>query len=79
MRRFELRRLLELDYICGEEDGGLGIDALTKISALAESPVVVERFTFLHAAAMSVASPLLRNLGTLGGNLCLDTRCVYCN
>lgn len=75
----DLKRLRELDYICGEEDGGLGIGALTKISALAESPVVVERFPVLHEAAKTVASPLLRNLGTLGGNLCLDTRCLYYN
>jgi 4-hydroxybenzoyl-CoA reductase subunit beta len=33
----------------------------------------------LHEAAMTVASPILRNMGTLGGNICLDTRCVWYN
>ncbi len=75
----DLKRLRELDFIRVEEDGGLAIGALTRISALAESSVIAERFPVLHEAAKTVASPLLRNLGTLGGNLCLDTRCLYYN
>ncbi len=75
----DLKGLRELDHIRVEEGGGLALGALTRISALAESAVVAERFPVLHEAAKSVASPLLRNLGTLGGNLCLDTRCLYYN
>ncbi len=75
----DLKRLREFDYIREEEEGGLAIGALTKISALAESRLVAARFPVLHEAAKTVASPLLRNLGTLGGNLCLDTRCLYYN
>src|SRR5205085_9985512 len=36
-------------------------------------------YRVLHEAAMTVASPILRNMGTLGGNICLDTRCVWYN
>ncbi len=75
----DLKRLRELDYIREEEDGRLAIGALTRITALTASEVVAERFPVLHEAAKTVASPLLRNLGTLGGNLCLDTRCLYYN
>ena len=40
---------------------------------------IAEYFPVFHEAAKSIASPLLRNMGTLGGNLCLDTRCLYYN
>jgi 4-hydroxybenzoyl-CoA reductase subunit beta len=75
----DLKRLRELDYIHSEADGTLVLGALTKISTLVNSPLLAQQFPVLHQAAWSVASPLLRNLGTLGGNLCLDTRCLYYN
>jgi 4-hydroxybenzoyl-CoA reductase subunit beta len=40
---------------------------------------VKEKYRGLYQAAMQVATPHLRNMGTLGGNLCLDTRCTYYN
>lgn len=75
----DLKGLRELDFIHFDPERGLEIGALTTISTLAASPVVALHFPVLHEAAKTVASPLLRNMGTLGGNLCLDTRCLYYN
>jgi xanthine dehydrogenase YagS FAD-binding subunit len=58
-------------------DGGLRIGALTSMTALAESEVVRTRYRALAEAASSVASPQLRNQGTIGGNLCQKPRCWY--
>ena len=60
-----------------EQDGVLEIGALTTITQVQEDPFVRERFGLLAAAAGRVASPQIRNAGTLGGNLCQDTRCWY--
>jgi len=75
----DLKGLRELDFIRFDEQRRLEIGALTTISTLADSPVLARDFPVLHEAAKTVASPLLRNMGTLGGNLCLDTRCLYYN
>jgi xanthine dehydrogenase YagS FAD-binding subunit len=58
-------------------DGGLRIGALTTITEVAESEVVRTRYRALAEAAACVASPQLRNQGTLGGNLCQKPRCWY--
>lgn len=58
-------------------DGGLRIGALTTITELTESPLVNRRYQGLAAAARQVASPQLRNQGTVGGNLCQRPRCWY--
>jgi 4-hydroxybenzoyl-CoA reductase subunit beta len=60
-------------------DGGLEIGALTTLTALERSPEIAQNYPVLHEAAKTVASPLLRNMGTLGGNICLDTRCLWYN
>lgn len=57
--------------------GGLAIGALTTISEVSASPVVRRRYRGLAEAAGEVASPQLRNQGTLGGNLCQRPRCWY--
>ena len=56
---------------------GLTIGALTPLSEVAASPVVREHYTALAEAAVQVASPQLRNQGTLGGNVCQKPRCWY--
>jgi xanthine dehydrogenase YagS FAD-binding subunit len=69
-----------LDELRGIEqttDGGLRIGALTTIAGIAASPLVGELYPGLAQAAGSVASPQLRNQGTLGGNLCQRPRCWY--
>ncbi len=62
-----------------EEDGWVRIGAAETLSSVAADPTVRSRFPALAEAAGNVASPQLRNMGTLGGNLCLDTRCTYYN
>lgn len=58
---------------------GLRIGALTTLTEVCESRVVREKFPVLASAVHSIAGPLQRNMGTLGGNLCLETRCLWYN
>ena len=60
-----------------DEDGGLSIGALTTLTEMEESDVVKEKAPMLAEAAHSIASPLIRNKGTVGGNLCQDVRCWF--
>ncbi|MGB6642330.1 MAG: xanthine dehydrogenase family protein subunit M, partial [Thermoanaerobaculia bacterium] len=69
--------LEELEGIVRTTDGGLRIGALTTISEVAASDEVAASFSGLAQAAQDVASPQLRNQGTLGGNLCQRPRCWY--
>jgi 4-hydroxybenzoyl-CoA reductase subunit beta len=62
-----------------EEAGELRLGALVTLAELARHPAVRGHFPSLAKAASLVAGPQLRNMGTLGGNLCLDTRCTYYN
>lgn len=68
-----------LDELRGvrETANGIEIGALTTLTEVETSPLVRERFGLLADAARRVASPQIRNAGTLGGNLCQDTRCWY--
>jgi len=72
-----ISRLAELDGIRPTAEGGLRIGALTKIAEIAASPEIRELYPGLAQAAREVASPQLRNQGTLGGNLCQRPRCWY--
>jgi xanthine dehydrogenase YagS FAD-binding subunit len=60
-----------------ERDGGLEIGALTTLSEVENDPQIRERFGLLATAAGRVASPQIRNAGTIGGNISQDTRCWY--
>lgn len=60
-----------------EEEGGLRIGAMTKLADLSESKVIKEKLPALAEAAHSVATPLIRNLATIGGNICQDVRCWF--
>ena len=73
----DLTGLSELSGISETADGGVQIGALTTLTAIETSSVVQERFSLLSDAARRVASPQIRNTGTLGGNLVQDTRCWY--
>ncbi|MCF8079995.1 MAG: xanthine dehydrogenase family protein subunit M [Desulfobacterales bacterium] len=57
--------------------GGLRIGALTTIAEISEHPLIRKHYTALAQGASEVASPQLRNQGTLGGNLCQKPRCWY--
>jgi xanthine dehydrogenase YagS FAD-binding subunit len=72
----DLSQMTDLRTI-SEADGGLEIGALTTLTDVARHPVVRERFGLLAQAAELVASPQIRNQGTLGGNVSQDTRCWY--
>lgn len=56
---------------------GLRIGALTRIAEIAANPLINERYAVLAQAAGAVASPQLRNQGTIGGNICQKPRCWY--
>lgn len=60
-----------------EANGGLEIGAMTTLTDVVNHAGVRERFGLLHEAAELVASPQIRNQGTLGGNVSQDTRCWY--
>jgi xanthine dehydrogenase YagS FAD-binding subunit len=60
-----------------EVDGGVEIGALTTLTEVVRHPVIREKFGLLMEAAELVASPQIRNAGTLGGNVSQDTRCWY--
>jgi NADPH-dependent glutamate synthase beta subunit-like oxidoreductase/CO/xanthine dehydrogenase FAD-binding subunit len=71
-----IKTIPDMDYI-REEAGVLKIGALTKLREMATSPVVKEKYSILAQAALSVGSPQVRSMGTIGGNLCQDVRCWY--
>jgi len=58
---------------------GLNLGAALTLAEVTKNESVKEKFTALYQAAAQVATAHLRNMGTIGGNLCLDTRCTYYN
>ena len=60
-----------------ENEEGLRIGPSAKLAEIARSPVIKKKYPVLSQAAESVATPEIRNMATLGGNLCQDTRCWY--
>jgi len=74
-----LANIAELKGIRREEDGALVLGAMTTIAELAASELVRERAPALAQAASLIAGPQLRTMGTLGGNVLLDTRCQWYN
>jgi 4-hydroxybenzoyl-CoA reductase subunit beta len=56
---------------------GLSLGPMLRLSEVTDQPAVKEAYGALWKSAFQVATPQLRNMGTLGGNLCLDTRCNY--
>lgn len=72
-----LKSLKGMREIREESGKGLILGALVTISDLAENELIVRKYPVLSQAAQEVASPQLRNMGTLGGNLCQRPRCWY--
>lgn len=60
-----------------EEGDGIRIGALTTLAEIAKSPLIKAKYPLLEQAAVSVASPQIRNVATLAGNLCQEPRCWY--
>ena len=75
----DLRGLSELGGIRPLTNGGVEIGALTTLSSIEKSVYLRQHYPVLTEAAATVASPVLRNMGTVGGNICLDTRCLWYN
>ncbi|NND55385.1 MAG: hypothetical protein HKN56_10510 [Gammaproteobacteria bacterium] len=74
-----LRRLHELQQVEELPDGGLRIGTACRLVDLADDARIQQRFPALRQAIDAVASVHIRNMGTLGGNICLETRCWYTN
>ncbi len=74
-----LARIAELRGIREDADGALVIGAMTPLASVAENALVRERAPALAQAVSIVAGPQLRTMGTLGGNVMLDTRCQWYN
>ena len=71
-----LRDIPETEYI-KKEDGMIKIGAMTKLSQMEKDEVLLADAKAVADAAYSVASPLIRNRATIGGNLCQDVRCWF--
>ena len=71
-----VKTIKELDYV---EEGHefLRIGALTKIHKLETNEIIRQKYNLLADAARSVATPQIRNMGTIGGNICQQPRCWY--
>jgi len=73
----DLRAVPASDSVELREDGTLRIGASARIEHLANHPLIRERYGALAEACSVVATPALREMGTLGGNLCQRPRCWY--
>jgi xanthine dehydrogenase YagS FAD-binding subunit len=71
-----LKTIPNLDAI-REEGNMLKVGAMALLEDIAQNPMIRERYTALAEAAGRTASPHLREMGTLGGNICQDIRCWY--
>ena len=75
----DLRGIRSLRGVRPQPDGEVEIGALTTLRAIERSDYLHEHYPVLTEASATVASPVLRNMGTIGGNICLDTRCLWYN
>jgi xanthine dehydrogenase YagS FAD-binding subunit len=76
-RIVNLRGIPDLDRLVEEKDGTLRIGAMVTLANLANHPIIVQRYTALADVARNSASPQIRNVATLGGNLLQRPRCWY--
>src|SRR6266849_10626960 len=70
-------RLAELNQITGEGKSGLRIGASVTLTDICENEIIKRDYPVIANAARTISTPILRNMGTIGGNLLLDTRCNY--
>ena len=75
----DLRGIAAMRGIRPQGAGGVEIGALTTLRTIERSDFLRQHYPVLTEAAATVASPVLRNMGTIGGNVCLDTRCLWYN
>lgn len=74
-----LKGLADMDYVRYDGKSGLRIGALTTLETLSSSSLIANGYDILRQACESAAAPPLRSMATIGGNLSLDTRCLYYN
>jgi 4-hydroxybenzoyl-CoA reductase subunit beta len=74
-----LKGLSALDYVSQNGSGGLAIGSMVTLETLGKTPFVLNEYAPLAQAVPLVAIPPIRHGATIGGNLCLDTRCIYYN
>jgi 4-hydroxybenzoyl-CoA reductase subunit beta len=74
-----LKGLSALDYVSRNGSGGLAIGSMVTLETLEKTPLVLNEYAPLAQAVQLVAIPPIRHGATIGGNLCLDTRCIYYN
>jgi len=72
-----LRHLAELRGVTGSPGAGLTLGPNLTLRELERHPLLLEKYPSVAEAARSISSPPLKTMGTLGGNLCVDTRCFY--
>jgi len=70
-------RVPELNQITGDGKSGIRIGASVTLTDIIEDPVINRDYPVITSAARTISTPILRNMGTIGGNLLLDTRCNY--
>lgn len=70
-------RLRELHEIRGDASSGISIGSSVSLTEICEHPAINRDYRFVADAARLISTPILRNMGTIGGNLLLDTRCNY--
>lgn len=75
----DIKGLPDLEGITAGENSKTTIGAMTTLDTISESEQIKEKFPILARASFKIASSQIRNVGTLGGNVCLNTRCWYYN
>src|SRR2546423_9053396 len=70
-------RLPELNEIKGDGKSGVVIGASVLLSEICENEIIKRDYPVIASAARTISTPILRNMGTIGGNVLLDTRCNY--
>src|SRR5437868_6065764 len=70
-------RLPELNQVSGDGGRGLVIGGSVTLTDICEHPVIKRDYPVIASAVRTISTPILRNMGTIGGNLLLDTRCNY--
>ena len=70
-------RLPELNQVTGEGTSGVVIGASVTLTEICENEIIKRDYPVIASAARTISTPILRNMGTIGGNLLLDTRCNY--
>ena len=73
----DIKKIQNLHYIKEDAEGNVRIGATTKLSQIAESPLIQARYPMLVEAILMISSPELRNASTLGGDLLQEVWCQY--